>query len=235
MLSESRTGALDTLKSNSSCNVVLQRRHLELSDSSFERFLAFYPGPREKAVRFMQRAFPYYSLSIQKPSDLETVARLNVVNAVAINAEALGVRFLDLHRDEYISPFNCHGPQPSGAATPHYYAPGALRPTIVQRTVAHHPWIDLFPIPGMRDNVIRGIDAGLIDEDNLCGDLIRLECSDECLAPLVVWGESWDARSWKFSTEFLTKWSWLIQDCPEVLEATNCWREKRGQMKFEFI
>jgi hypothetical protein len=27
--------------------------------------------------------------------------------------------------------------------------PASLQPTLVQRTIVHHPWIDLFPIPRM--------------------------------------------------------------------------------------
>ena len=175
------------------------------------------------------------SLNLQTPADLPTLVRLNVINALASNAVALSIPFLELNRDECISQFNFQGPGPPGAVRPLFSAPNSLQPTAVQRAVTYHPWIDIFPIPGIRDNILRRLDAALIDEDELCDDLFAADDKEGALAPLAVWGEPWDTRSREFSPEFLRKWGYLMQDCPEVLEATNFWRQKRGQMKIEFI
>ena len=100
--------------------------------------------------------------------------------------------------------------------------------------MAHHPWVDLFPIPNLRDNILRGLESGVIAEEKLCSDMMRTENSEDAVAPVVVWGEAWDVTCWEFSTAFFKEWGWLIQDCPEVLEATNVWRGKRGKPKISY-
>jgi hypothetical protein len=229
------TGALERISASHDEQPARFGAWSRINDSPFERFLVYFPGTHERAIKFMQMAFPGYGLSLYRPSDLETLARLNVVNAIAINAAILGVRFEDMYIDECISPFNIQGPRTPDAANRIRNAPRQLRPTVLQTLVTHHPWIDVLPFPCMRDNIIRGLEAGLLDEDELCHDIARHEGSgDDTLAPVVVWGESWDARGWEISTAFLRKWSWLLQGCPEVFQSTNFWREKRGQPKYQF-
>lgn len=181
----------------------------------------------------MQSVFANYSLNLPKPSNLPILARLNIINALAINALALNFSFDEMYHDDCISPFNVQGPTPPGAVTVLQSGPDNLRPTALQRTIIHHPWIDLFPIAGMRDNILRGLEARLINEDELCSDMMSVENTDDALAPFVIWGESWDARGWEVSTDFLKKWGWLVQGCPEVLEATNFWRGRRKKMKID--
>lgn len=100
----------------------------------------------------------------------------------------------------------------------------------------HHSWLDLFPFPRMRDNILRGINAGEYDEDVLCDTLCcdLLKFDDDTNAALVVWGESWDATGWEFSAEFFIRWGVLLQGCTEVLETTNYWRQKRGARRLEY-
>jgi hypothetical protein len=47
--------------------------------------------------------------------------------------------------------------------------PSSLRPTDLQRSTPHHPWLDIFPLPRTRDNLIRAGDH--LDDDELCHDL----------------------------------------------------------------
>ena len=87
----------------------------------------------------------------------------------------------------------------------------------------------------MRDNMLRGIAAGLFEEDELCLDLVAVDGQLEAdRAVLIVWGEAWDPRNWEASVPFLRKWGGLVRGCPEILEATNYWREKRGERKILF-
>lgn len=171
------------------------------------------------------------SINGPRPSNLPVLARLNVIHALAINALKLNFPFEKTYHNECISPFNFEGPRPQDAATLLLSVPDGLRPTALQTTIQHHPWIDLFPIPVMRDNILRGIEAGIIIKEELCSDMMRVEDADDAVAPFAVWGEAWDVKGWEISTAFLGKWGWLVQGCPEVLEATKFWRERRGRTK----
>ncbi|RYP79005.1 hypothetical protein DL769_003078 [Monosporascus sp. CRB-8-3] len=112
------------------------------------------------------------------------------------------------------------------------FCPDNLCPTALQRTVRHHPSVDLFPVPRMRDNLFNGVAAGLFDEDELCVDLMDVDDKADSDKPCPYrLGESWDFRNWEASVPFLRKWGRLINGCPEILEATNYWREKRGERK----
>lgn len=81
----------------------------------------------------------------------------------------------------------------------------------------------------MRDNFLKAIgDPDLCDEDVLCQDLCQYDASTG-KATLIVWGSPWDPRSWEASPAFLRKWGFLLYGCDEILQATNYWREKRGE------
>ncbi|KAL2836872.1 hypothetical protein BJY01DRAFT_238087 [Aspergillus pseudoustus] len=47
--------------------------------------------------------------------------------------------------------------------------PQSSRPTLLQRAVPHHPWLDILPFPPMRDNLVRA--GNSLDDDELCLDL----------------------------------------------------------------
>lgn len=90
-------------------------------------------------------------------------------------------------------------------------------------------------MPHLRDNILQGIEAGTIDEDALCHDLLGINEMDRTRAPLTVWGESWEASSWEVSAWLLNRWNALFRDCHDTIEATNYWRAKRGEMSIGFI
>lgn len=191
---------------------------------------------REKAIEFVQNALARHSLDIRRQNDLPTLSRLNLLNALTYNATLLGICFEEMYLGDCISPFNLIGPVAPAAFGHPNTAPGALRPTIMQKAVIHHPWIDLVLIPGVRDNILLGLQTEMIDEEDLCRDFSELaqpEDSDGISAPASVWGSSWDPASWEMSPRFLRKWGWLMRGCPEALDATNFWREKRGEMRIE--
>lgn len=81
--------------------------------------------------------------------------------------------------------------------------PGALKPTSSQLVIPHRRWIDRFPFPRMRDNMIYLRD--LIDLDDFCNDLfnsasfvLRTSCP------------TWDPKSWTIGPEFASKWGYLF-------------------------
>ena len=180
---------------------------------------------------FARRAYEDYSLKAPKPSYLQALIRLNVLNAVSRNALALGIPVEGLCHDDMISPFNLPGPQLPTSPVMLGSSPKNLLATMLQTNAVHHPWIDLFPWPRVRDNILSALAINLFDEDELCCDILEIR-NDE--AGLIVWGEAWDVQSWEASEFFLRKWGYLTRGCPEILEATNYWREKRGARKLPF-
>lgn len=101
--------------------------------------------------------------------------------------------------------------------------PLSLLPTVVQITVPHHPYLDIFPSPQVRDNLILAGDA--LDEDELCMDIMGM---GHRAAGLVVWGDPWDAAGWELMEDFAKKWAWVIVGADDLLEGTNYWRAMRG-------
>ncbi len=85
------------------------------------------------------------------PRQLTDVLRFNIFNALAHNAKVLGFND-DWLKYEAISPFGAtqdDGPPNLLIAA---NCPPNMKPTMLQTTVEHHPWIDLIPCPRMRDN-----------------------------------------------------------------------------------
>lgn len=190
------------------------------------------PELHDNVRTYLQQAYTNWGLDLPVARDLPFVTRLTTFDALARNALVLRIPLEYLETDDYRSLFNLQGPEPPGGQ-PGF--PTHLLPTEIQKSTKHHPWVDLFPFPGMRDNILRGIGAGAYDEDQLCNalccDLLDFDANTK--APLLVWGESWDANGWEFSPEFFRKWGILLKGCPEVLESTNYWRWKRGERLIE--
>ena len=193
------------------------------------------PRIRRDVVEFIHKASAHWKLGNPKPDDLPMLTRVNVVDALFKNARALHISSEILAGNKYWSPFNLHGPRLSDTTAP---IPPSLNPTTLQMEVPHKIWVDLLPIPALRDNILRAIQAGEFEPRKLCKELLCNDLVDIGLASvssLVIWGESWDAGNWEFGPNFFTKWGFLVRGCPEILETTNYWREKRGEMALDFV
>ncbi|KAF7556166.1 hypothetical protein G7Z17_g1612 [Cylindrodendrum hubeiense] len=184
------------------------------------------PEIRSNLGQFARQAYQDYLLASPRPSALQTLVQLNVLNALGQNAAALGITTESLCDDASLSPFNYSGPGTTWGT-----APPSLQPTALQIETPHHPWIDLFPVPQMRDSFIRA--CGSLDEDELNADLVDVEETDE-KPNLIVWGNPSDPRAWEITVPFLRKWGWLVRECQVLLDATNYWREKRGEKRLNF-
>ncbi|KAK9489821.1 hypothetical protein V1508DRAFT_406799 [Lipomyces doorenjongii] len=175
-----------------------------------------------------------YELSIQGSPNVDnllTLIKFNVFRALVNNTSAMGFT-MEWLNDDAESPFTCISHQ--GLDISH--SPPMLRPTLLQRTVPHHPWIDLLPSPTLRDNILRaGVD---FDDAELCFDLVEfcnLVGGSEGRG-LIVWGcDPSDPYSWEVSEGFASKWGWVIRDCSELFLSTNYWREIRGEKKLLFV
>ncbi|KAH6696969.1 hypothetical protein F5X68DRAFT_226368 [Plectosphaerella plurivora] len=193
------------------------------------------PEMRQGIAEFIFNASLHWRLGNPTPDDLPMLTRVNVVDAIFKNARTLYTSSEPLAGNNYWSPFTLQGPELpdlSGGIPP------ALRPTALQREVQHKLWVDILPIPGLRDNILRAIKAGECEprklcSELLCGDLVDLGMTST--PSLIIWGESWDARNWEFGPSFFRKWGFLVRGCPGVLETANSWREKRGEMALDFV
>ncbi|KEY76624.1 hypothetical protein BA78_7641 [Aspergillus fumigatus] len=132
-----------------------------------------------------------------------------------------------MRSDDAVSIFNLQ--QPSFALE---RIPPSLRPTPIQLQVPHHPWLDFFPFPRMRDLLILAGDA--FDDDELCHDLMAFWDTRNSAATLLVWGDSWDPKNWEVTEKFAHKWTWMIRDSPELLASTNFWRRSRGEKPLDW-
>ncbi|RGP79901.1 hypothetical protein FLONG3_1972 [Fusarium longipes] len=182
------------------------------------------PDISERVFALASMAYLDYTMNAPRISQLPFLITLNVNIAIAKNATLLGFDRKRMCMDEAISPFNQKGPWLSSQTLPK-----VLEPTSVQRTVVHHPWLDIFPFPKFRDNLILAVDAEILDDDELCEDIAEANLHNTVKPSLIVWGDASLPHSWEASPMFLKKWGWLLQGCPEMLEATNQWRQSRGE------
>ncbi|KAF4976349.1 hypothetical protein FZEAL_6969 [Fusarium zealandicum] len=110
-----------------------------------------------------------------------------------------------------------------------------LRPTDLQLTFGHHPYIDVIPFKSFRENIIKALlhDPPLIDEGILCHDLLA--------GGFICWGSGrnplgmsaavpWDARSWEPSVWFMLKYRQLAGGWDDELwKSARWWHGVRGE------
>ncbi|KAL2827209.1 hypothetical protein BDW59DRAFT_58626 [Aspergillus cavernicola] len=197
----------------------------------WERKACFLGNEIDKLLeRFSHEAVESYVLGSPSADHLLTLCKVNVFRAFIGNMIALGMspgsEWMD---EEALSPFS--------TLLPGYVEddqlPVSLRPTVLQRTTLHHPWLDFFPFARIRDNLIS---AGDFDDHPLCEDIMGFWDSAQETCGLVVWGDPTDPHNWEVSEHFLRKWPWVVAGCPELLESTNRWRSQRGEkMIFRYL
>ncbi|KAF7589224.1 hypothetical protein BBP40_004566 [Aspergillus hancockii] len=153
------------------------------------------PNLRELVSLFERRATESYLTGSPQTDHLISLSRLNIWHAANENVIAAGMTASYLWADEAISIFNV-----PYAGFNEDSVPASLRPTALQRAAPHHPWLDVFPFPRMRDNLIYAGDS--LDDDELCHDLLGFWDTRNTNATLLVWGTPWDPRNWEVSEAF---------------------------------
>ncbi|RDK39600.1 DAGAT-domain-containing protein [Aspergillus phoenicis ATCC 13157] len=169
---------------------------------------------------FILLATQSYLTNSPRLEHLLSLSRLNVHRAINDNIRILGMTPAWLRPDDALSIFNnntiiTNNPSPLPDVDISTL-PESLRPTALQRLVPHHPWLDFFPFPEMRDRLIVAATAGYLDEDELCRDLMAFWDTRNSGATLVVWGVPWDPWNWEVTEAFLAKWR---TDVPYVVLA----------------
>ena len=81
--------------------------------------------------------------------------------------------------------------------------PATLHPTALQMTRLHIPWIDRFPFPKLRDNII--LLSPMLDEEDFLHHLFTTKSFT-----LVPGSKSWDPDGWIIDPAFNKKWGYLF-------------------------
>ncbi|KAJ5579610.1 uncharacterized protein N7459_005595 [Penicillium hispanicum] len=180
------------------------------------------PNVHKLMSQFEKSAMASYMEGSPKTDLLLSLIRVNILRAAYQNAVAVGMAVEYMCKDNAISIF-C-GPRPQLSEDS---IPPSLRPTPLQRAVSHHPWLDIFPFPQMRDNLICAGDS--LDAYELCHDLTAFWDTRSSRATMLVWGTPWDPKNWELTEDFARKWPVFLYGCPDILVSTNYWRSRRGE------
>lgn len=81
--------------------------------------------------------------------------------------------------------------------------PESLQPTALQLTTLHQPWIDRFPFPKMRDNMISL--NRIFSEEDFLRDLFCMHSFE-----IKPGGAGWDPAAWIIGKDFAKKWGFLF-------------------------
>lgn len=184
--------------------------------------LGFYSEQINWIIRQLESiCFNYYTAASPRTELLLGLTQLNLIRALIFNIDILGYTPAHMHNDA-LSPF-CIASSPR-VNEETAVLPPSLRPTALQRSTPHHPWLDLFPIPRMRDNLIAIESLG--NEYGLCEAL----CSSmDGTSGMLVWKDPWDPAGWEVTSRFACTSGSIIEGCWDLFQSTNYWRIKRGE------
>ena len=108
---------------------------------------------------------------------------------------------LDLHGA--MMGISCDSPKPVKSLPQPTHVPYILHPTPLQMLTPHHSWIDEWPFPRFRDNMI--LLGCVLDTGELIRDFNTMT------AFTIKEGQvSWDPRAWQIDREFEAKWGYLF-------------------------
>ncbi|KAF2684930.1 hypothetical protein K458DRAFT_487172 [Lentithecium fluviatile CBS 122367] len=175
---------------------------------------------------FEDLAYRYYAAGAPAITLRPSLSQVNFIRALWTNVEVLGISSGQMSDDDAPSPFNSPDTNQAEASTTlASRLPVGLRPTDLQRVTLHHPWIDLLPIPEIRDNLFRrGFD--FFDEEELCHDMRGRVHQDP---GVLVWRDPWDPSGWEVTESFVRSWGWAVIGCWDLFHSTNKWRAQRGE------
>jgi hypothetical protein len=177
---------------------------------------------------------------------LITLVQYNVVRAVMFNITLLSIQD---HLPEGC--MEALGVIPLDDDIPLDMIPPDLQPTPLQNqmpkntNISNHQtqtnniprlpfWIHALPFPTFRDNLIICSSSEACDFKDLAQDLgegLYKGFDDAERRGLLVWGNPWSGQDWEISDGFVKKWGFLLKGCWDVIEATNRWRELRGEKR----
>ncbi|KAH8665394.1 hypothetical protein BGZ61DRAFT_366457, partial [Ilyonectria robusta] len=154
---------------------------------------------------------------------LLSLVQFNTTRALVINARLMGIT-----QGIMVPGSRSQLPSEDVDIAAHNSLPLSLRPTHLQLTISHHPWIDILPFPEIRDNLLRH-DENSYCKKELCRDLRGFQAVAGGCGGIIAWGDPWDSRGWEVTEAFASKWPWVVKDCHKLLESTNYWRAVRDE------
>jgi hypothetical protein len=120
-------------------------------------------------------------------------------------------RHLDVPKDDFVVALGICGSllgiscglEVQRSSRPIFSVPEILHPSPLQLTVPHYSWIDRWPFPRLRDNLI--ILAQTVNIEELVTDVFTMEtCTIKKGRP------PWDPNAWEISADFREKWGFLF-------------------------
>jgi Domain of unknown function (DUF3425) len=174
------------------------------------------------------------------PADhLLSLIYYNVFRAFVSIIRAFDLDLVRMYHEDHQSPFIL---QPNSCKLSNL--PSMLHPTRLQRSIPHHPMVDVLVSPTVRDNMlIKG--QYHKDDGKICDDIVgngNYECDierDECVNSeetrgLIVWGDPFDIANWEVGDGFAKIWGWSLEGAKDLENSTNAWRSKRGERFLRF-
>ncbi|KAF2754366.1 hypothetical protein EJ05DRAFT_139342 [Pseudovirgaria hyperparasitica] len=126
------------------------------------------------------------------PSDQVAATALPAHYALFLNGDILGL--------------TCGMSAPSRSLTPIEIVPASLYPSMLQLVTVHKLWIDRFPFPRFRENMLNL--SPVIDDEQFLRDLFGLDSGKSfCVRE---GGMSWEPRDWFMGKQMSEKWGWLF-------------------------
>ncbi|KAF9873437.1 hypothetical protein CkaCkLH20_09250 [Colletotrichum karsti] len=166
-----------------------RRRLFELQDEDMDELYGI----------FLMKAM--HSGSDPMADSLLPLVQFNLFRGLMENMKTLGLSLGMMCDEECDSPI---GTDPRFHSQTVWDIPVYLRPTETQLSVVHHPWLDVLPLPRMRDNLIKM--DGKYDDEELCLDMVGDGNAPSGKGEMILWGEPWDPMNWEVTDVFVNKW-----------------------------
>lgn len=158
-------------------------------------------------------------------------------------AASIGITSEDYLNDRP-SPFYIFSSATSVQTAAHYFEQTVrphLRPSLTQLSQPHASYLDLIIFPHFRERAVTFAtnDPCMLDQQELFNDMIS--------GGLTCWGNAdndvgtrgngvpWDMRSWEAKPWFTRKWWFLLKEDYEMQDASNWWRQMRGEDENEVL
>ncbi|KAL1616841.1 hypothetical protein SLS56_011273, partial [Neofusicoccum ribis] len=161
-----------------------------------EQFMAQFAASAHRDLHLQQGSSPRADLLI-------SLVRFNTTRAIVLNARAMGVTTALMAPESRSLLPTAEGA--AFAARASVLLPPSLQPTPLQLSISHHPWVDVLPLPELRDNLLCRNES-IYDKKELCRDLGGFQAVSGGCGGMIVWGEPWDPRGWEVTDAFVEKW-----------------------------
>jgi hypothetical protein len=120
-------------------------------------------------------------------------------------------------------------------AHPSLAIPKDLQPNELQCRLHHDPLIDTIPCPRFRFNILSAIVTGRIDGQSFSACLRHIPCLSDIAElekheGIYVWANPERLDSWEVSETFISTYSFLLEGCEDLLDASSAWRSRRSDI-----